>query len=257
MENIKNNRTDLAKEFCGEEYIVRCEGNKFGDNIFTVEEILRENGNRYITVSSSDLISSLSMRASIAFSKLLAGEIINIVGDVSGMTVILGIGNREMAVDSLGVRVAELISPVRAKDEGKGGLSVLIPGIEASTGISSFEIVSSVFSSLQPQCAIAVDSLAAVSADSLGRTVQISNAGISPGSGLGTRKYLIDRTTVGVPVLSIGVPTVISANRFIYNEVGETRRKEDFFVALSKSDAVVEASARIIATAIEEAFAYR
>ncbi len=218
--------------------------------VFTVEELLTREGSRFISIHSPDIISSLPIGASLCLSELISREIKYIAGNIPKDLAVIGLGNREMTADRLGVRTAELISPSRSSSSSEG-IFVMIPGVEGSTGFSAFEAVSSMFSLLKPDAAIVIDSLAAASPDHLGKTVQISDAGISPGSGLGKRMHCLDSSTLGVPVYSVGIPTVISAEHFIF---GEGVKGEDLYVSLSQTDGVVESASRIIACAIERTF---
>ncbi len=270
MERIGNEslrRTDLARELddgSGGSAITR---NKeyFGRNesVFTVEETeivsetLSKPRGKYITISCPELISALSVAESLDLSDLVANELRCLSRERHGGVTVIGMGNREMTVDSLGVRCAEMIMPTRkAESGGREGLSVIIPGVEASTGITTFETVSSVVSNIKPSLAVAVDSLAARSVSRLGKTIQLSDTGISPGSGIGKRALSLNREALGIPVLSVGVPTVIAAETML-SELCECRGKSSgggFYVGLIESDAVIEASARILAVAIEKAF---
>lgn len=252
-------RTDLAREMYGKnagslikrsrEYRV---SEKFSfaleeaeiSNTADAEALGRPIGN-YITVSSPKLLSDLSISESLALSNIISDELRYLSPDFSNGVTVVGMGNREMTVDSLGARCAEMIKPTRSGNDR--GISIVIPGVEASTGISALEIISSVIGTVKPSAVVAIDSLAARSPQSLGTTVQLCNSGISPGSGLGKRNVALNRKTVGIPVISIGVPTVISAKRLISDN-------EDFYVGLVESDAVIEYAARIIAAAIERAF---
>lgn len=252
-------RTDLARELYAEDprsLIKRSTVCRIGNNIaFTVEEaeisdiedskaLAKPIGN-YITVESEKLLSQLSVAESLALSDIISEELLYLCPSSPCGVVVVGMGNREMTVDSLGVRSAEMIKPTRS--EHNSGISIVIPGVEASTGISALELITSIFATVKPSAVVAIDSLAARSPKSLGTTVQMCNTGLSPGSGLGRRNIAISQDTLGVPVVSIGVPTVISAKHMISDN-------EDFYVGLVESDAVIEYAARIIAVAVEKAF---
>ena len=89
--------------------------------------------------------------------------------------------------------------------------SALIPGVMAKTGMESAEIIKGVVEKTKPDAVIVIDALAARSIRRLNRTVQISDAGIHPGSGVGNNRNVITRESLGVPVIAIGVPTVVDA----------------------------------------------
>ncbi len=250
MDHNTKRRSDLAREKYLDLAEIRKEHITFGKMVFTVEELLTGEGSRFVSIHSPDIISSLSVGASLCLSELISRELKYIVGDIPKNLAVIGLGNREMAADRLGVRTAELISPTRSHSSLEG-IFVMIPGVEGSTGISAFEAASAMFAFLKPDAAIVIDSLAAASADHLGKTVQISNAGISPGSGLGKRTHRLDSSTLAVPVYSVGVPTVISAENLIF---GDGINGEDLYVSLSQTDAVAESASRIIASALERTF---
>ena len=85
---------------------------------------------------------------------------------------------------------------------------MLSPGVLGQTGIETAEIIRAVCDATHPQAVIAVDALAAAGIERLGSTVQLSNAGISPGSGVGNARSELSKTTLGVPVIALGIPTV-------------------------------------------------
>ena len=137
-----------------------------------------------------------------------------------GPVLVIGLGNSEITPDALGPKTASYIFATRhiqgeiAKSIGFNKLraaSVLAPGVLGQTGIETGEIVKSIADSIAPSCAIIIDALASRSLNRLGRTVQISDTGINPGSGVGNHRAAINSETVGIPVISIGVPTIVDA----------------------------------------------
>ena len=134
---------------------------------------------------------------------------------------IVGLGNREVTADSLGPRVVDNLTMTRhmvmefgnAAYEGRNIplTSSLVPGVMAKTGMESQEIISGVVTQTHPDLVMAIDALAARSIKRLNRTIQISNAGINPGSGVGNYRNAIQKENLGVPVIALGVPTVVDA----------------------------------------------
>lgn len=134
---------------------------------------------------------------------------------------IVGLGNREVTADSLGPRVVDNLTMTRhmvmefgnAAYEGRNIplTSSLVPGVMAKTGMESQEIISGVVTQTHPDLVIVIDALAARSIKRLNRTIQISNAGINPGSGVGNYRNAIQKENLGVPVIALGVPTVVDA----------------------------------------------
>ena len=97
----------------------------------------------------------------------------------------------------------------------------LSAGVLGTTGMESGELVQAVCRDLKPACVIAVDALASRSLERLCRTVQLSDTGIAPGSGVGNHRQALDRETLGVPVLAVGVPTVVEASTLAADLLGQ------------------------------------
>ncbi len=137
-----------------------------------------------------------------------------------GSVLVIGLGNTEITPDAFGPMVADRVLATRhiteelSRSAGLGELrsvAVLAPGVLGQTGIETVEVIGGIVDRLKPACVIAVDALASRRLSRLGCTVQMSDAGIVPGSGVGNRRMTISRETLEVPVISIGVPTVVDA----------------------------------------------
>lgn len=134
---------------------------------------------------------------------------------------VVGLGNRQVTPDALGPYVADNLYVTRhiVKEYGKyamgmehaNQISAIVPGVMGQTGMETVEIVRGVVSETKPDFIIAIDALAARSSRRLNRTVQIADTGIHPGSGVGNHRSGLTKETVGVPVIGIGVPTVVDA----------------------------------------------
>ena len=134
---------------------------------------------------------------------------------------VAGLGNREVTPDALGPRVVDNMMITRhvLKEFGKyafgeqevNAVSGIVPGVMAQTGMESQEIIRGVIKQTKPDVMIAIDALAARSTRRLGRTIQITDTGINPGSGVGNHRHGLSKETVGIPVIAIGVPTVVDA----------------------------------------------
>ena len=150
---------------------------------------------------------------------------------------IIGLGNREVTADSLGPRVVDNLTITRhmvmefgnAAYEGRKLplTSSLVPGVMAKTGMESQEIISGVVAQTHPDLVIVIDALAARSIKRLNRTIQISNAGINPGSGVGNYRNAIQEENLGVPVIALGVPTVVDAATIVQDAVFKDCTMED------------------------------
>lgn len=151
---------------------------------------------------------------------LTAAKEIRSLLPAEGLVLVAGLGNSNITPDDLGPRTAGTILATRhisaelARAVGLTGLrpvAVLAPGVLGQTGIETGELLYSIVQRLSPAALIVVDALASRRLDRLGCTLQISDAGISPGSGVGNARPRISRETMGIPVISMGVPTVVDA----------------------------------------------
>lgn len=161
-------------------------------------------------------------------------------GDLS--VLVVGLGNREVTPDALGPYVADHLAVNRhiVKEYGKYAMgmeqakmiSAIVPGVMGQTGMESSEIVRGIVAETHPDIVIAVDALAARNSRRLNRTVQIADTGIHPGSGVGNHRIGMTKESLGVPVIGIGVPTVVDAATIVNDTM------ENFIRALESSDAL-------------------
>lgn len=142
---------------------------------------------------------------------------------------IVGLGNREVTPDALGPEVVGNLRITRhlVREYGKAAfekekvhmVSGIVPGVMAQTGMETLEIVRGVVEETGPDMVIVIDALAARSSKRLNRTIQISDAGIHPGSGVGNHRHSLTKETIGIPVIAVGVPTVVDAATIVYDAV--------------------------------------
>lgn len=157
-------------------------------------------------------------------SNLLAEQIKELLekdGSVENKSImIVGLGNRAVTADALGPKVIDHLSVTRhilnvygkeAYSRAVPSISAMEPGVMAKTGIETSEMVAGVVQKTKPDILIVIDALAARSTKRLYTTIQISNTGISPGSGVGNHRNAINEEAMGIPVLAIGIPTVVDA----------------------------------------------
>ena len=141
--------------------------------------------------------------------------------DKEQSVLVVGLGNREVTADSLGPQVLDNLQITRhmVKAYGKAAynkesmnlISSIEPGVMAKTGMEAAEIVKGIVGETKPDVIVVIDALAARSTKRLNRTIQISNTGIQPGSGVGNHRNALTLESLGVPVIAIGVPTVVDA----------------------------------------------
>ncbi len=170
---------------------------------------------------------------------------------------VVGFGNRELAPDSIGPLAASKIKPTLhiSKSDEKAfsalecsEIAVFCPGVTARSGLDSAFITESVCRTVMPDAVIAIDALASRSPDRLGTTVQICDTGIFPGTGLGNGRSAVSKTTLGIPVFAIGVPTVMDSR--LFGDISE----RGMFVSPKDINGLAETAADIIAGGINQAF---
>ncbi len=189
---------------------------------------------------------------------------------------VAGLGNRYITSDAIGPLAVKDITVTRHIKEldpdlfGKLSaltVSAVAPGVIGQTGIETVEIIRGAVQNVSPSLIIAIDALAAKSVERLAVTVQLSDNGLSPGSGIGNVRKAIDKETLGVPVISLGVPTVVDSSTLIYDMLERAGAEEipegvkraldngkSFFVTLKDADAASRETARLIARALNLAF---
>ena len=189
---------------------------------------------------------------------------------------VVGLGNRAMTADALGPTVVDgliVTRHVKSEDESvfrslsRCEVSALAPGVLGQTGIETLELVRGAAERVRPSLIIAVDALAARGVERLAATVQISDAGIAPGSGIGNTRRALDRESLGVPVVAVGAPTVVNSATLVRDALelagidkvspeleSVLENGRSFFVSLKESDVAVAELAALISGAINSAF---
>ncbi len=229
-------RTDLAleaKELWAEsaEKETKLEGVRARDSLregyqVTTVDILDEQGasslgkpvGSYVTVQ----LDALARREEDAFgraARAIAAELNGLLKLPEEATcLVVGLGNRAITPDAIGPGVADHTMVTRhlveQAPEHFGSfrpVAALAAGVLGTTGVESGELVKAVAEKIRPGCIIAVDALASRSMDRVCTTVQLANTGIVPGSGVGNHRAALNRETLGVPVIAVGVPTVVDA----------------------------------------------
>ena len=181
-----------------------------------------------------------------------------------GAVLAVGLGNRGVTPDALGPKCADLIFATRHIDADTRKalslpelreVSVLSPGVTGQTGVEAVELIASAVKTLRPAAVIAVDALAAASAARVATTVQLSSVGVEPGSGVGNARRALNKNTVGVPVIAMGVPTVVDAVSLAEDVLGvpggpADRRCAGMMVTPREIDTVTDSFARLLALAV-------
>jgi len=180
------------------------------------EKALGKKKGRYITAEIPSLEKSADMLTE--WSEVLSDEIKSLLPENEGTVLVAGLGNKEITPDALGPECISLLLATRHIKGELGestGLSSLksvagiVPGVLGNTGIETAEILKGIVTQIKPSAVIVIDALAARSLERLGKTVQMCDTGVSPGSGVGNKRQKIDLDFLGVPVIAVGVPTVV------------------------------------------------
>ena len=192
----------------------------------------------YITVEAKGLAEGEERLRRFA-AETLAEQLLQLMketDETAKEVLVVGLGNREATPDALGpmtvdelVVTRHLILQLGEEFRKKYHLTsfcALAAGVLAQTGMESGEIIKSVVEELHPDIVIAIDALASRSTERLGTTVQITDTGIYPGAGIGNNRQALNKETLGVPVIAVGVPTVVDAATILQERMGRYLRKK-------------------------------
>lgn len=191
--------------------------------------------------------------------RALVNAIGELAGDKNDNALIVGLGNADITPDALGPLCVNSVLATRhisgelkklLELEGLHTVSCMAPGVLGKTGIEAADIIKATVKQIKPSIVLAVDALAAKSADNLCRTVQMTDSGIAPGSGVKNERTALCEKSLGVPTIAIGVPTVIDADRLIKNSVAD----EKMMVTPKEIDLLIARAAAIIARAVNMFF---
>lgn len=227
-----NFRTDLADErvdvYKRVNNLTDIDGIKVTENTDKISktvtvDVLNENGSnvlkkdigKYITIEVRDM-KYLEENDKVTLINNIAKQILDLIGDKKSV-IIIGLGNMYVTPDALGPKVVKYVNVNRhlfkyAKeyvDNNSKQVSAISPGVMGTTGIETEEIVESVVKRVEPDIVIVIDSLSSSSVNRVGTTIQISNTGITPGAGVKNQRASLNEKTLNVPVIAIGVPTVV------------------------------------------------
>ena len=186
-----------------------------------------------------------------------------------GLTLVVGLGNHNITPDALGPLVTEGILATRhiqGAAASAAGLDTLAPvaaispGVLGQTGMETSEIIGALVDFVKPDQVIVIDALAAQNPQRLGRTVQISDTGISPGSGVLNRRKELSSSTLGVPVISMGVPTVVDSTTLVHSVLEQAgaslpppTSQSAMMVTPRDIDTLISRSAKVISLGINSA----
>lgn len=172
-----------------------------------------------------------------------------------GNVMVVGLGNPALTPDTVGTCAADGVFATGHLEESllnslkidpQYRVTAIAPNVTGQTGIPSAQIVSSVVNTVNPDCLIVVDSFAARSPGRLGNTIQVADSGIAPGSGVGGGRWEISKESLGIPVISVGVPTIIDTNTLMETETS----RHPMMVTPSNIDIIAKRGGDVIAMGI-------
>ena len=270
-------RTDLALE--RHELIKNSapegvEHSQYKDNniIFTKIKVINEKGSEnlgkpigtYITAEIPSLVLSSPVDEELIDS--MAKELRGLLPE-SGTVLVAGLGNTDITPDAIGPESVSMILATRhlsrelAESIGLDSLRPVAgftPGVLGRTGVETAESIRGIAETVKPSAVIVIDALAARRLSRLGNTIQMSDTGISPGSGVGNARSEISEKTLGVPVISVGIPTVVDAQTLVNDLTDnekEISRKEnrEMIITPREIDLVVERASKLIGLSVNKA----
>ena len=277
-------RTDLACE-AGRLETGRAERSiPIAEGDVRILESTECDGRRYVTITTPKL-THLGEHSKADLAHILADCLKAMAERMLGQAVtsetrvlVAGFGNPDMTPDAIGpytVRGLTATRHLRTHDEGLYGalgcceLSAVSPLVLGQTGIESGEVVRGVVAHVNPHLIVAIDALAARSCDRLACTIQLSDGGIGPGSGVGNHRMSIDQNSMGCPVLALGVPTVVDSSTLVYDALSQADISEEdispklkevletgrsFVVSPKDSDIITQVTTEVLSRALDMAF---
>lgn len=221
---------------------------------------------RYITVEVPPL--SDNDDKLMEYARLIGRELAALLPE-RGTVLVTGLGNESITPDALGPRASRMVLATRhiqgefARSSGLDDLratAVLAPGVLGQTGVESGEIVGGLCEVVHPAAVIAIDALASRSVARLGCTVQLCDTGIAPGSGVGNNRKELTEQLLGIPVIGLGVPTVVDARTLAAELTGREDAAEQvaprgaqMMVTPREIDLIISRASRLVAMAVNAA----
>ena len=260
-------KTDLNKKTGG----VSAKEEKCGEitvNTITIENeigerLLGKPKGTYYTFTLPDYSDNGTDTLSV---KLICSRLKRLLPKKQGTVLVVGLGNRDITPDALGPFASKNVLATRhikselaeeSEFDKLNPVAVLAPGVLGKTGIETLELIKGAVNTVKPGAVIVIDAFAARSAERLGKTVQLASSGICPGSGVGNSRKAVNKESLGVPVISIGVPTVVDAVTLAGDVAGENKSispsYSEMFVTPREIDLIIERSAKIISASINAA----
>jgi len=270
MKKNQNIRSDMAIELAGGDAKANL-GLSIKKSTTEVDAALSKKIGRsegtYVTLETGivnlgriDKYSQLSKEISDTIKKLMPKKVKNVL--------VVGLGNPNLTADALGKAVFDNLMITRHlhEDDRKkmgldSGVCAICPSVSGVTGIESFDIIKGVVDRIKPDLVLAVDSLASATVERMGAAFQVCSSGITPGSGVANHRVRLDKDSLGIEVMSVGVPLVVYASTIIFEAAGDravdielTEELRSLIVTPKTIDILVEDCAKVIANGINGAF---
>ena len=186
----------------------------------------------------------------------IARELAALLPEGEGPTLVVGLGNRSLTADAVGplalphiLVTRHMLAAMPEEFAGFSSVAALATGVLGETGLESSELIAAAAEKLRPRCIIVLDALAAATREKLCAVLQLTDTGLTPGSGVGNHRKEVSRRTLGVPVLALGLPTVIRAEQLVGEET--PAEGEPLFVTPRDIDQQVRELSRMMAYGID------
>ena len=251
MHSVDLKKYDLRSDLIIESNI-NYKSNKYNKEDIEVEyielkkDINEKKKGNYITISFKDITDSDNFTKVLNVLDKELKKILKLTKiEKNSKCLIIGLGNNRSTSDSLGYEVLKNIIVTRHLEllnlmsDKYRSVSILEPNVIGNTGIDSFDIIEGVIKKTKPDFIIAIDSLAAINIKRIEKTIQITNTGISPGSGIGNYKQELSFETLNIPVIAIGVPTVVSCSVIVNDTINYLTKKISYQMKNNSSDKLI------------------
>ena len=235
-------------------------------------KIINKKEGKYITIQFDDVTDSSNRDSLIKVLNKELKKFIKLKHDE--LLLVVGLGNIDSTPDSLGPKVVSNITitnhiyELGMLDKKYKRVCSICPGVYAKTGIETSTIIESIVKKINPNLVLVIDSLASGSLDRLNKTIQITDTGINPGSGIGNKRKEISINTLHIPVVAIGVPTVVSMSNIVYEVLNDIDSKYngkkldnllnnyDLVVTPTEIDYIIECITMVISSSINNIINY-
>ena len=239
MHEVDLSKYDLRTDLIIEKNIGNIQNEHYSKDGITVDDITLDENNKldkkkgkYITISFKDVTDSDNFHNVLS---VLSCEIKKILEycqiKKEDKCLVIGLGNPKIISDALGSKSLHDIIVTRHMymlgevDKKYRNVCILEPNVMGITGIESFEIIKNVVDEIKPDFIVAIDSLCAANIERLNKTIQVTSSGITPGSGIGNNKKELSLDTLGIPVIAIGVPTVVDSTVIVSDTINYLMKK--------------------------------